>query len=90
MCTLPIRGKCYEVLQIFDRAVDEDAFGIVARCVSGEEGVGTSCEDEDVVGDCFARGGGDCFLLGVYFGDFGVEVVVEGSFWDSGILFRDT
>lgn len=88
MCACPFCRECYEVLQIFDCAVDEDAFGVVAGCVSGEEGIGAGCQDEDVVRDCFARGGRDCFLIGMYLGDFGVEVVIEGAFWDGGILFE--
>ena len=43
MCAFPIRCECYEVLEIFDCAVDEDAFGIVAWCVFWEEGIGTRC-----------------------------------------------
>jgi hypothetical protein len=48
----------------------------VAGCVSWEKGIGASCEDENVVGDGLAGGAGDKLVLGVDFGDLGVEVVV--------------
>ena len=48
----------------------------MAGRVSREKSIGAGGEDEDIVGDGFARGAGDEFVLGVDLGDFGVEVAV--------------
>jgi hypothetical protein len=80
MCAFPFRCKIDQILQILDCAIYKDAFGIVAWCVSWEEGIGTCCEDEDIVGDCFSGRAGNEFLFGVYLGDSCVEVIVQRAF----------
>jgi hypothetical protein len=76
-------GVVDESLQIFDGAVDEDTRGVMAGCVPWEKGIRASCQDEDIIWDCLPRGAGDKFVLGVDFGDFCVEVVIQGA-WRAG------
>lgn len=60
-----------------DGSVDEDALGIVAGGMCGENGIGAGREDEGIVGYYVAGRGSDCLVVGVDVGDSGVEVVIE-------------
>lgn len=69
------RRKSNQPLEVVDGAVHKNALGVVAWRVAGEDGIGAGGEDEDVVRDGKARGGGDGFGGGVDGGDEGGEVV---------------
>lgn len=85
---LVLGGKVDETFEILDRPVDEDALCIVAGRVGGEDGVGSCCENENVIGNDVAGGGLDGLGARVDLGDAGVEVVVEAALFDGAILFE--
>lgn len=85
-----LRCEVNESLQIRDCAVDEDAFGIVARCVGWEDGIGAGGEDEDIVGDDVPGGCPDGLTVRVDLGDSGVEVVIEPTLLDRSIILFET
>lgn len=75
-----------EAFQVRDSSIYKDAFGIVAGCVCWESGIGSCCQDEDVIVDCGTGGGLDCFRRGVDCCYSCIEVVIEGSFFERVIL----
>ncbi len=50
----PLVGPFYQLLEIGDGAVDEDAFCVVAGGVFREESIGASGEDEDIIRESLA------------------------------------
>lgn len=53
--------KGNQSLEVIDGAVDKDALGVMAWRVARKDSIGAGGEDEDVVRDDKARGGGDGF-----------------------------
>lgn len=74
-----LRCEFNQTFQVLDGSVNEDALGIVARSMCGEDGIGAGREDEDVVGYYIACRGFNGLVVGIDVGDSGVEVVVERS-----------
>lgn len=84
-----LRGEIDQALKVRDGSVGKDTFGIVAGGVFGENGIGSGCEDKDVVCDYVAGRGLDGLVLGGNIDDSGVEVVVERPVWERAILDHD-
>lgn len=75
-------------LQIRDCTIDKDALGVVTGRVCGENCIGASGENEDIVGDRFPGGRLYGFIFRVDFDNASIEMVVESTLFEGSVLFR--